>query len=105
MLRQLFQTNLLEQVSGAKLRNPSTLQGSKHPGAIAPRRLYVNKSLELSKGSHQILVDLSILGHLLQRAMHQKIIGTRLRNPSNSCGSKDLGASRHAEAAAPDELA
>ena len=44
-LRQLFHTNLLAQVSGAKLRNPSTLQGSKHPGAIAPRRFAFKKSV------------------------------------------------------------
>ena len=45
MLRQLFHTNLLAQVSGAKLRNPLTIQGSKHPGAIGPRRFAFKKSI------------------------------------------------------------
>ena len=43
MLRQLLQTNLPKQVSGAMLRNPSTPQGSKHPEPIAPQRLALKK--------------------------------------------------------------
>ena len=73
------------KISSWILLNPS---GSKDLGALAPESL----ALEVSKAIRQTPSDLSIVGHLLWRALRRKVVGIKQGRPLIPVGSKRIEA-------------